>query len=334
MDSSLLYSTWYNNTGTPLPAYTIQVEKKFRKKYGDGDAAIELLKKVPAYHHIIEMDQKSFWENWDDYLKSIDYPIGDSAGFLTWMIGKEAKNDVKVLISGAGADELWGGYNRHQAYDFYLKKQKLLLMLKPYLQKVPLNRHIKKFFNSIESNQEKTFLNFSALQPISDDLASDYERIFNSKLKPYKGALDFDRQVYLAQDVLKIHDQALMAHSIEGRAPYLSGSMLSFWHEIQDESVLKRKVWIKELLIESGLVQVTQREKFGFGLPLQEWLSEKGGFSSRVFNRVKAFEKSHGDIFPAEMRILAKTPESGAKHQFLALYNIFLLAEWVELKNL
>ncbi|WP_296703252.1 asparagine synthase (glutamine-hydrolyzing) [Algoriphagus sp.] len=334
MDSSLLYSTWYNQTGTSIPAYTIQVEKKYRKKYADGDAAIELVKKIPAQHHLIEMDQKVFWENWEDYLNSIDFPIGDSAGFLTWMIGKEAKKKVKVLISGAGADELWGGYNRHSAYDFYLQNQRLLLMGKTFLQALPLSRSVRKFFNSIDSNPVKTFLNFSALQPVSDDLASDYERVFNPNLSSYKKALDFDRQVYLVQDVLKIHDQALMAHSIEGRSPYLSGSMISFWREIADESVLKKKLWIKDLLIDSGLEQIAQREKFGFGLPLQEWLSEKGEFSSRVFNKVKAFEKSHGEFFPLEMRILAKNPESGVKFQFLALYNIFLLAEWVELKKL
>jgi asparagine synthase (glutamine-hydrolysing) len=199
---------------------------------------------------------------------------------------------------------------------------------------MPLGRSIQKFFNSIESDHKKTFMNFSALQNISDDLAFDYERIFNPKLSSYKAALDFDRQVYLVQDVLKIHDQALMAHSIEGRAPYLSVSMLSFWNEIQDESVLKRKIWIKELLMESGLAQVAQREKFGFGLPLQEWFSEKGEFSKRVFGKVKAFERSHGDSFPSEMRSLAKNPESGVKYHFLTLYNIFLLAEWVELKKL
>ncbi len=334
MDSSLLYSTWYHKTGTPLPAYTIQVEKKFRKKYPDGDAAKELVKKIPADHHLVEMNQKTFWDNWEDYLNSIDFPIGDSAGFLTWMVGKEAKKEVKVLISGAGADELWGGYNRHQAFDFYLKNQKFLLSAKPFLSQLPLGRNAQKFFNSVESNENKTFLNFSALQPISEDLASDFERVFNSKLNPYKRALDFDRQIYLVHDVLKIHDQVLMAHGIEGRAPYLAGRMLSFWNDIPDESVLRKKLWIKELLMESDLEKVAQREKFGFGLPLKEWLSEKGEFSKRVFDKLKAFEKSHGDIFPAEMRSLAKNPESGVKFHFLTLYNMFLLAEWIELKNL
>lgn len=334
MDSSLLYANWYQQTGTPLPAYTIQLEKKYRDKYGDGDAAKELVKKIPADHNLIEIDQSTFWNNWEDYLKALDFPIGDSAGFLTWMIGNEAKKDVKVLISGAGADELWGGYKRHQAFDFYLRHQKSLMWFKPFSHKIPLSRNYKKFFKAIESDHNRTFMNFAALEPVSEELVLDYERIFNSKLGTYKRALDFDRQIYLPQDILKIHDQVLMTHSIEGRAPYLSGSMLSFWNEVEDESLLKKKVWIRELLLEAGLEEISKREKFGFGLPLEEWFSEKGEFSRRVFSKIKAFEKSHGTLFPKEMRDLAKNPEAGVKNQFLTLYNIFLLADWIELKGL
>lgn len=334
MDSSLLYSIWYELSRTSLPAYSIQVEKKYRKKYADGDAAIALTERIPMEHHLIHVDQQVFWDNWEAYLRSLDFPIGDSAGFLTWLIGKEAKKEVKVLISGAGADELWGGYSRHGAFDFYLKNQNLLMMLQPWLNYLPMGRKTKKFLNSLENNPTKTFLNFTALEPISDDLASEYDRVFNSKLSPYKRALDFDRQVYLVQDVLKIHDQALMAHSLEGRAPYLSGSMLAFWNEIQEESVMKGKVWIKELLIEAGLEMVTKREKFGFGLPLQEWFAEEGSFSKRVFNRLELFEKSYGEYIPSPIREMVQNPAPAAKSHFLILYNIFLLAEWVELKKL
>ncbi|MBN3581338.1 asparagine synthase (glutamine-hydrolyzing) [Algoriphagus aestuarii] len=334
MDSSLLYKTWYENSGISLPAYTIEVEKKYQKKYADAAAAKELVKKVPAAHRLISVNQQVFWDNWEAYLHSVDFPIGDSAGFLTWLIGKEAKKEVKVLISGAGADELWGGYKRHAAFSSYLENQRLILDLKPFCQKMPFGPSIKKFFDSVEPNPEKTFLNFTALAPVSEDLASDYERIFHPKLKPYKKALDFDRQVYLVQDVLKIHDQALMANSIEGRSPYLSSNMLAFWREIQDENLLKGKLWIKEILMEAGLQEVTKRKKFGFGLPLLEWFSEKGEFSNRVYGKLREFENSMGNSLPKTIRQLLKNPESNYRTHYLMLYNLFFLAEWMDLKKL
>jgi asparagine synthase (glutamine-hydrolysing) len=333
-DSSLLYALWYKETGVPLPSFTIQVEKKHRKKYADGDAASRFAKQFPSNHQLIEIDQKTFWDNWEDYLKSVDQPIGDSAGFLNWMIGKEAKKAVKVLISGAGADELWGGYQRHYGFDFYLKRKGLLQSFQPFLTKLPIGRRYHKYMSAIDSDPRRTFLNFSGLDILPDELALDYERIFNKNLPDYTQMLDFDRQVYLVQDVLKVQDNALMAHSIEGRSPYLDASMLDLWRNVKDERLLKGKPWIKQCLFEFELMWISERKKIGFGLPLEEWFAENGEFAKRVFKSIKEFEKTHGDYFPKKMKALAAQPELGVKQHFLTLYNLFLLAEWVKLHQL
>lgn len=333
-DSSLLYALWHQETGRTLPAYTIQVEKKYRSKYGDGNAASRFVKKFPADHRLVNIDQKVFWENWEPYLNSVDQPIGDSAGFLSWMIAKEAKADVKVLISGAGADELWGGYQRHEAYFRYLEKKDFLVKWSSLLEKLPFGREWKKFMSGIDSHPNKTFLNFSGLQNPGEELAEDYERVFNPHLPDYKRGLSFDRQVYLVQDVLKIHDNALMAHGVEGRAPYLDVPMLNYWEKIDDPALLRGKVWIKGCLEELDLGWISARKKFGFGLPLAEWLGEKGEFSKRVFSSIQAFEQTHGSHFPESMRPLAKNPQAGVKTHFLTIYNLFLLAEWAKLREL
>lgn len=331
-DSSLLYSLWYKKTGTSLPAYTIQVEKKYRSKYADGDQAIRFSKQIPTDHHLIDIDQKAFLENWEEYIRSVDLPIGDSAGFLTWMIGKKAKSEVKVLISGAGSDELWGGYQRHAAFDKYLQLQRFWCKWADYLKKLPFGKNWKKFTSGIQLDPNTTFLNFSALQNPPTEMIGDYERIFNPKLPVYKRMLDFDRQVYLVQDVLKVHDNALMAHGIEGRSPYLDSSLLGLWQRVEDPALLLGKPWIKNLLRENELGWVADRKKFGFGLPLQEWLSESGEISKRVFATLKEFDKTQGENFSNPVRQILRNPESGVKTQFLTLYNLFLLAEWSKLR--
>ncbi|MDR7131550.1 asparagine synthase (glutamine-hydrolyzing) [Algoriphagus sp. 4150] len=333
-DSSLLYALWYKETGIPLPSFTIQIEEKFRKKYSDGNAAGRFARQFPSSHHLIEITQDVFWENWGDYLKSVDQPIGDSAGFLTWMIGKEAKKSVKVLVSGAGADELWGGYQRHKAFDAYQKNKDILLRFQWILRKLPLGRSYQKFISAIDLTPQKTFLNFSGLDTIPHDMDENFQYLFDRDLPEYTQMLDFDRRFYLAQDVLKIQDNALMAHSIEGRSPYLDAGMLDLWKNVKDEKVLKDKPWIKRILSELDLAWIAERKKIGFGLPLQEWFAENGEFSKRIFNSIKAFEKSHGELFPIKMRSLAAQPELGVKLHFLTLYNLFLLAEWVKLHKL
>lgn len=333
-DSSLLYNLWYKKTGTPLPTFTIQVEKKYRAKYADGNHSIRFAKQIPTDHHLIEIDQKVFLENWDEYIQSVDLPIGDSAGFLTWMIGKKAKSQVKVLISGAGADELWGGYQRHQAFAKYWDQHAFWSKWAGFFGQFPFGSQWKKFMAGIRPDPNHTFLNFSALQNPPLELTGDYERIFNAKLPEYKRMLDFDRQGYLVQDVLKVHDNALMAHGIEGRAPYLDLTMLKLWQQVNDPALLIGKPWIKNILRENDLGWVADRRKFGFGLPLKEWLSENGEVSQRVFQSLKDFDKSHGKNFSLPVRQILQNPASGAETQFLALYNLFLFAEWAKLHQL
>lgn len=165
------------------------------------------------------------------------------------------------------------------------------------MEKLPLSRRYLKFISGIEPNLQKTFLNFTGLENLPEDLTEDYYRIFNKNLPPYTQMLDFDRQVYLVQDVLKIQDNALMAHSIEGRSPYLDASMLTLWRNVKDEKSLKGKPWIKEYLNELDLAWISERKKMGFGLPLKEWFAENGEFASRVFNLLTHLKNLTENIF-------------------------------------
>ena len=333
MDSSLLYALWYQHTGTPLPAFTVQVEKKYRKKYADGDAAKRFVQSYPADHQLIEIDQKTVLDHWDEFVSSIDQPIGDSAGYLTWLIGKKAKNHVKVIASGAGADELWGGYQRHRAFHQYLSNQSFWVSWAPILQNLPFGRSWKKFTSAIRPNVQETFLNFSALSNPNPELYDDYLRIMDANLEPYKAALDFDRQVYLVQDVLKVQDNSLMVHGIEGRAPYLDPQLISLWKSVDDPSALLGKPWLASCLEELNLSWVSERKKTGFGLPLLEWFGENGPFAKKVFATLKDFAKSHRAALPVEVFQLSQHPENYVKDHFLVIYNLFLLVEWLKLQK-
>jgi asparagine synthase (glutamine-hydrolysing) len=333
MDSSLLYALWYRQTGTPLPAYTIQVEKKYRKKYADGDAAKRFVQTFPADHQLVEIDQKTVLDHWDEFIQGVDQPIGDSAGFLTWLIGKRAKSQVKVIASGAGADELWGGYQRHHAFHQFLAHKNFWVKWAPVLKKLPFGRAWKKFNSAIRPSSNVTFLNFSALNNPPSDLLDDYLRIMDSGLSEYKRALDFDRQVYLVQDVLKIQDNSLMTHGIEGRSPYLDHQLIQLWKSVEDPKLLLGKPWISSCLEDLGMTWITERRKTGFGLPLLEWFGENGPFAKKVFSTLKEFGKNYRAVLPEEVFLMSQHPENFAKDHFLVIYNLFLFAEWLKLQK-
>jgi asparagine synthase (glutamine-hydrolysing) len=139
--------------------------------------------------------------------------------------------------------------------------------------------------------------------------------------------LDWDRTFYLVNDILKIHDNACMAHGIEGRAPYLYPDLLDFALSQTEEELLKSKgkVFIKEALRKRGLEKIADRKKLGFGLPLQEWMEEKD-FQEWVHGPIRQMSKDWGDSFPPEMSKFVAQPEKAEKRHFLLLWNMFILA--------
>ncbi|KEO73620.1 asparagine synthase (glutamine-hydrolyzing) [Anditalea andensis] len=332
-DSTLLLNTWYKETGTPLHTFTATFGNKYNSTYPDGRFATGLAAKYHCAHHEILVTPQTVQENWADYIVSLDQPIGDSAGFLTWLIAKQAKQYVKVLISGAGADELFGGYNRHIAFQKYLKNPGLYHSMGKVARWVPLlPRSIRKFFDALEKDVCSSFLNFTALQPIPDPYKPLYLSYYKQTGKPFKDALEWDRSFYLINDVLKIHDNASMAHGLEGRAPYLDGPLVDLSKRLSEEQhlSLSPKEWIKTLLKQQDLSPIAKRKKIGFGIPIKEWLKEDLNFRNKLLVTVKSFGKSHGKYFPEEMLFICKEPNRYIDSSYLQIWNLYVLASWVK----
>ncbi len=334
-DSSLLYAMWHEETGIPLSTYTATFEKEFQRKYEDPKFAQKLITRYPSHHHEVNITIKNVMENWDHYIRDLDQPIGDSAGFLTWMIAKEAKTEVKVLISGAGADELFAGYNRHQAYKKLLQNPNLFRFLQKFFTRFPLPGPLKKMLLSQENSLEQTYINYSALLPIPLKHQAHFTKWYPKSEDNFKNALEWDRTFYLVNDILKIQDTACMAHGIEGRSPYLDQELIGMSLNMSEKQHLELtgKTWIKEALNSRGLSYISKRKKLGFGLPLQEWLATDKEFRAWVFEPIIKMEKIWGKNFPEEMRKFASQPEKGVQNHFLIIWNLFLLASWLKQHN-
>jgi asparagine synthase (glutamine-hydrolysing) len=272
--------------------------------------------------------------HWQAYVASLDQPIGDSASFLTWLLAKEASDNCKVLISGAGADELFGGYNRHIAYKYYLQYPNLWLNLKKMGLIHLLPERISKFLDCIHHDREETFIQMAALENIPKALME--------KIKPYypkgKGAiinaLEWDRTWYLVNDILKVHDNACMTHGVEGRSPYLDQDLITLSQSMTEEEHLQQlgKKWIKSELQKRNLGIIANRKKLGFGLPLKEWLQQKD-FRNWVFEPIEKMGQNWGQNFPEEMRNLALNPTKAKDRQYLQIWNLFILASWIAHKS-
>lgn len=291
MDSALMLALLRNNSSYNLPdCYTI-TNSSGEAAWGTQDYlwAERAAKQYDFRHHPLAVDASILYD-FPSFIAGLDQPIGDGAALLTSHLARFAGKQVRVVLSGAGADELFAGYNRHHAFYAYLQhyqKIKILLpLLKPFGNILPpgkLNklrkplRLWKKLLRELEISPSQTFTNFLSFQIPEVRAGLNLQQEPGSFTEGWlKAALSHDRKNYLVSDILALNDKACMQHSLEMRMPYLSEEVSSFAASLPATLLTKKgRKWILgDILKKHGGKAYVERKKEGFGLPFGLWLKE------------------------------------------------------------
>jgi asparagine synthase (glutamine-hydrolysing) len=291
VDSTLLLSIAQELGIKHLPSFAI-INHVQDQSFGTRDFHFARLaaKQYQSIHHeyIVSPDDLKNLANW---VNCMDQPIADGAALLTYLLSQKARKQVKVVLSGAGADELFAGYNRHWAFAWYLKNKRLLNAIAPYARWFSKGlsdgiahpwRHkfrlIHKFFAQLAPSPAQTFINFTRLQgiPLRKALQFDISQEVNhhSREAWLRWCLQHDQQHYLPNDVLAVTDAMSMQHGLEVRVPYLSQALIQVMQQYSPLDSLKqgKKSLLKAWLNQRGGQVYTQRAKEGFGMPFGKWL--------------------------------------------------------------
>ncbi len=342
IDSSLLLAQLYSLGIKNFPVFSVVTSENY-KNYGTNDAyyAGKAARLYEAEQHVLTLDP-SVINSFPDYVQTIDQPVADAAGWLTWLISLQAGKYVKTIFSGAGADEYFAGYNRHTAFHHYMKIAPVgtpllnKLAIFPETRNIPLRkgfRLLNKLLESVDNTPQKTWSNFISFNKFKNGFVKQ------SVLRPEKAdfsfdlsnALAHDRNNYLPYDVLKITDNASMAASLEVRLPYLDRQLTSYIQSIPADMLLKHgSKWIlKTLLKNKGGYVLTQRSKEGFGIPMNKWLLSPSGkpltdMLQRADNLLYEYMDRTAVMQLLNEHIHMKRDYSGE------LYSLIVLSAWLE----
>jgi len=244
---------------------------------------------INSNHFEIEATASSQISSLDELINYMDEPMSDSAIVPTFMIAKAAKNQgMKVMLSGAGADEIFGGYERHfpgkvgsaswlsNLPSIYKKIILPLLSLKNSSYKYRFANSARNFATNISG------INYTFLKEIfrkENSFTNLLAGIDNSlKLNDPNNSYDLmhlDVKNYLPNNILMLTDQATMAASIEGRVPFLDHRIVEFAFSIQRNINLlngESKGLLKKTLHNTLPNELLNRKKEGFNAPVHLWI--------------------------------------------------------------
>lgn len=229
----------------------------------------------------------------DEYFKALpkvvyhfDEPVADPSAIGLYFVAREARKHVKVVLSGEGADELFGGYNIYLA-PFAVNK--LIWLPKSIIKmftSLPFGFFGKNYLMRVESKIEDWYIgNASVFKRGEIDLLWKGKKEKLLSLGPLYNPVEslsdstkmqyIDINTWLVGDILAKADKMTMAHSLELRVPFLDKNVADLASRLPDKFKWRggtTKYLLREAFKKTIPESTRKRKKLGFPVPIREWL--------------------------------------------------------------
>ena len=223
-----------------------------------------------------------------------DEPNADAGCLPVWFLARMSARQVKVALSGEGADELLGGYVTYLA-SRYARRVRLLpaalrraaiggLRYWPVSnEKIGFEYKLKRFLRGslLPADESHVFWNGTFSEEEKSEILCPADSTPMMKVLAHMPPIDglnryllFDQQCYLPDDILYKSDRMSVAHSLEVRPPFLDHRLVEFAASLPENYKLrgsKLKFLLKELMKDKLPPLILRRKKEGFDIPAHDW---------------------------------------------------------------
>lgn len=267
--------------------------------------------KVELPHVEVVVEPKDFITDFDEVVTFLDEPIADPACFPLYQLCKELKKQVIVVLSGEGGDELFAGYPQYQDVS---SSAVIMERFNRFLSRSHYFPNYREFlFESAPPS--RTLRNFKYFQGTS---------ALNSMLH-------YDMKTWMPDNLMMKADKILMAHSLEGRFPFLDRNLFDFAATLPEHYKWSVDGISKAVLKSAfrGKIPdlVTDRPKMGFSVPVADMLLT---LKPRVFEAARLAELTPlGEIVNLKKVLqFFEAHYSGSRPAPLQVWTIFILLHW------
>ena len=287
---------------------TFTVGFDFGEKYNEIDWAKGLSEKIGVDHHYKVIASDEFWGNIRKVQYHMDQPLADPSCIALYFVSKIASEHVKVVLSGEGADELFGGYTIYNEINSLRGYQKLPLGLRKFLANIvrPLpkfkgrnfilrgalsveERFIGNAFMFNKAEKQKILKDTSIAHEPQEYTAKYYDRAKNYDDITKMQYLDIN--TWMVGDILLKADRMSMANSLELRVPFLDKEVFKVARTIPYQLRVNKentKYAMRKAARRHLPEDWAKKKKLGFPVPTRVWLKDE-----KYYNIVK-------DVFNSE----------------------------------
>lgn len=257
VDSSALLALMARLNDRPVRAYTAGFPET--DVHDEREHARTVARAVGADHVEVEVRERDFWRDLPAIAAAVDDPCADYAIVPSFALARAAARDVKVVLCGEGGDEILAGYGRYRS------------ALRPTWLGGRTMR-ARGIFDELDVLGEES-------SGWRDGIVAAQTMAATSDRSRLQVAQATDCADWLPNDLLTKLDRCLMAHSLEGRTPFLDRPFADFAFRLPDalKSRRRRGKWLlrKWLSVHMPEARPFDRKR-GFTVPAAEWIGRQG----------------------------------------------------------
>ena len=292
-------------------------------------------------------------------------PFSDSSQIPTYFLSKMTRTNVTVSLSGDGGDELFGGYNRYLFFNRFQKiinitpvqarvtvSRALNALMGFQPSRLVLSKIFQSVFNSrggieklekiskilqqdslediyLSLIQQWHFDNWPIKESSSINPKEIYDDFLITKINSFNEMRLMDINNYLPNDILVKLDRASMAVSLESRLPFLNHKIVEFALSLPRNQLISRgrgKLMIRKFLESRIPNDILKLPKFGFGVPIQNWL--RGDLKFWAYETI--FSNRNDNLFDYDvLQGVWEEHQNGIVLRHHQLWSILMLKCWL-----
>lgn len=272
------------------------------EKYNEIGYAKEFSKYIGKENTSRVISPEDYWGNFAKIQYHMDEPLADPAAVALFFVCKLAAEKVKVVLSGEGADEIFGGYNIYHNPDDMASYEKIPKPIRRAVGKaashLPHKHGVNFLIRGGQDLQErfignaymftpkerKELLKINTSAPDPQAITKPfYDKCANND--PVTQMQYLDLHLWMTGDILLKADKMSMAHSLELRVPFLDKKVMTLAERIPKRYRVtseNTKYAMRLAALKACPPQTANKKKLGFPVPIRVWLKE-----DKYYNVVK-----------------------------------------------
>ncbi len=314
------------------------------KNYSEISYAKDLSKKINTVNINKTVTKEEYFKNLSNIMYYMDEPLADPSAVALYFVTSIASENVKVSLSGEGADEIFGGYNIYQEPFVWSWYYKVPYGIRKAIGKVAsvfpshrglnfLVRRGKKLEDRFVGNafifnnkEVSKILSFKRNTNGFQDLTKKYYEAVEDKDDVTKMQyIDFN--FWLTGDILLKADKMSMANSLEVRVPFLDRPLIDYARKLPTKYKVdkyKTKKIFRDIAHEKLESKVSDKKKLGFPVPIRVWMRDDD-----VYNTIKSHFVKANEFFNVKRIVkLLDEHKQGKKDNSRKIWTIYVFLLW------